>query len=271
MARTGRSALPFEPDTLKALVFDVDGTLYRQSSVRLAMARRLLWACLARPREGASTLRALRAYRRAQELLRNSNNGSADDLAHRQVALAADIAREDPGFVAACVARWMEQRPLDLLARARRPGLLEFLEAAKRRRLRLAVFSDYPARAKLEALGIDRLFDVVVSAQDPDVQEFKPSPRGLHLTLARLGVSHRETIYVGDRADVDVRAASRAGMACVIIGGRGRGGPSAGWVALHGYDELGRLLGCGTEVARGPGGSRLDGARAHHGIQRGRV
>jgi hypothetical protein len=30
--------------------------------------------------------------------------------------------------------------------------------------------------------------EVVVSAQDPEVQQFKPKPRGLETTLRRLGV-----------------------------------------------------------------------------------
>jgi phosphoglycolate phosphatase-like HAD superfamily hydrolase len=56
-----------------------------------------------------------------------------------------------------------------------------------------------------------------VTAQDPEVQRFKPHPRGLEVTLGRLGVSKREAIYIGDRADVDGEAAGRAGVRCVIV------------------------------------------------------
>ena len=45
------------------------------------------------------------------------------------------------------------------MARAIQPGLTEFLRACKVRGLRLGVLSDYPAEAKLRALGVAELFD----------------------------------------------------------------------------------------------------------------
>ena len=58
------------------------------------------------------------------------------------------------------------------------------------------------------------------------------------MVLERLGVSSRESLYVGDRADVDAPAASAAGMPCVIVNPR-PAGPSthrrvADYRELHG-------------------------------------
>jgi len=95
--------------------------------------------------------------------------------------------------------------------------LHDTLGQARKQGFRLGVFSDYPANEKLRAMGVLDLFDAVVTAQDPEVQRFKPHPRGIEVTMDRLGVSKREAIYIGDRADVDGEAADRAGVRCVIV------------------------------------------------------
>jgi HAD superfamily hydrolase (TIGR01549 family) len=225
----------------KAVLFDVDGTLYRQAPLRRALLWRLLGAYVSHPWRGIGVARALRAYRRAQELLRGAED-FAGGLAERQVELGAELCGASRDEVKALAARWMEEEPLALLARCRRPGLVEFLEAATESGIRLAACSDYPLEAKLEAMGVRRYFSVVVSAQDADVQRFKPDPRGLEVALERLGVSRDGALYVGDRPDVDAAAAARAGLACVILGGSRP--PGAEWQSVASFAELRRLVGC---------------------------
>jgi FMN phosphatase YigB (HAD superfamily) len=76
-----------------------------------------------------------------------------------------------------------------------------------------------------------------VSAQDPEVQRFKPNPRGLEVALRQLGVEKHQALYVGDRPEVDAATACSAGTACVIIG-RLNVVHQSGWVELSGYREL---------------------------------
>jgi FMN phosphatase YigB (HAD superfamily) len=198
----------------KAVVFDIDGTLYRQAPLRRAMFVRLLSAYAMRPVLGWRTITALRAYRGAQEQLRGNVRG---DVAGAQLRFASERARMDPGFVSACVERWMEREPLTILPRYIQPGLVEFLENCRARGVRLAALSDYPGDAKLRALGIARLFDAAFCAQAPEIGAFKPNPRGLLFAIERLSASPDEVLYVGDRADVDATAAHAAGVACVIL------------------------------------------------------
>jgi HAD superfamily hydrolase (TIGR01509 family) len=219
----GRPLVPeIDLGRVKAVVFDVDGTLYRQGPLRRAMAGRLLRAHLLHPRRGRQTLRALSAYRRAQEELRTEPAGS--DLAGAQLHLAAARCGLDDASVRAHVAEWMETAPLDLVARLKQPGLDELLSDLRSAGVRLAVLSDYDAAGKLDALGIARYFDVVVTAQQPDVGVFKPHPRGLRVVLERLGVEPADALYVGDRVDVDAAAAAAAGVPCVILLEEGRSG-----------------------------------------------
>jgi FMN phosphatase YigB (HAD superfamily) len=131
----------------------------------------------------------------------------------------------------------MEHKPLVFLPRVRYPGVEEFLQVATERGWRLGVFSDYPATAKLRAMNLLRFFGVVVSAQDPEVRQFKPSPRGLEVTLRRLGAEANQAVYIADRPDIDAPAAAAAGISCVILGRRNAVDPQ-GWVGIPNYQAL---------------------------------
>ncbi len=200
----------------QAVVFDVDGTLYNQGPVRRAMMVRLARAHVARPRTGARTVRTLAAYRRAQEALREA--AFEGDVGTEQLALAAAQVGAQVADVRALVERWMETAPLDAVATHARPGLIDVLDELARRSIALGVVSDYPAERKLAALGLDGRFDVVVTAQDPRVHAFKPSPKGILVALAELGVDPRDALYVGDRPEVDAAAAAAASVRCVLVG-----------------------------------------------------
>jgi HAD superfamily hydrolase (TIGR01509 family) len=226
----------FDPAGLKAVIFDVDGTLYRQGPLRLAMLWRLLRAHAVSPLRGLRTFRVLSAYRSAQEQLRAGTEDG--DLASAQLRFASDRTRVAAPEVAACVAQWMEREPLPLLQRCVRPGALELLQACRARGLRLGVLSDYPADAKLEAMGLSGLFDVVACAQAAEIGVFKPNPRGLHVARERLGAAPGETLYVGDRPEVDAAAAQAAGMPCAILTRRPDANASTGWMQIAGFDDL---------------------------------
>lgn len=205
---------------MKALLFNVDGTLYDQPRLRRWMLQRLIRCYWSQPVEGLAAVRILQAYRRGQEHLRASSETEGNpgeeqlQFACRQSGGRADVVR-------ACVARWMEREPLAFLPRAIRPDAVNALRLAKQRGLLLGVVSDYPADAKLKALGIGDLFDIVVCAEDANVQRFKPNPRGIEVALHRLGVSRDQAVYVGDRIDVDAAAAFNAGVRCIIVDGKG--------------------------------------------------
>lgn len=201
---------------LKAVCLDLDGTLYSQIGLRRAMMLRLLLNLLLSPRKGYQALRTVSVYRRAQEQMRGMAAPRAD-IGEAQLMLTCELTGESRETVVTCIGKWFEEAPLPLLSRFIQPGLLEFLGEARRRDIKLAVVSDYPAQAKLSALGVSEYFDVVVCAQDPDVQRFKPDPTGIQVALHRLGVETKDALYVGDRAGVDGEAARRAGIKYAII------------------------------------------------------
>jgi FMN phosphatase YigB (HAD superfamily) len=210
---------------INALIFDVDGTLFDLAPVRRGILYRLLAFGLKHPFEGITTMRMLSAYRKAQEHLRkreaSDRNENALALGYAQLQRASAVCGAPVDRVKEAVERWMEREPLDLIPSWRKPGIMDLLDAAKRRGIALAVLSDYPADGKLAALGIRHYFDVVACAQDEDIQRFKPDPAGLTAVLNRLGVPARNAMYVGDRAEVDGICAVRAGVRGVIVGDPG--------------------------------------------------
>jgi len=231
---------PIDTSQLKALIFDLDGTLYRQSPLRWRMLWCVLRAYVRHPTRGLLTLRALQAYRKAQEALRASPFAHRD-LAEAQLQLACQWTGVGPAIMHSCVARWMEQEPLAFLPRLRYHGVDDLLQVATVRGWRLGVFSDYPSTAKLQAMDLLRFFDVIVSAQDPEVRRFKPSPCGLEVTLRRLGVEKYQAVYIADRPDIDVPAATAAGLPCVIMGRRNTV-DRRGWVECSSYQALATAL-----------------------------
>jgi len=235
--------LPLTSRPLKAIVFDLDGTLYYQDALRRAMLVRLVRAHALRPWLGVRTARALSAYRAAQESLRVCAPAPVvGDLAEEQLRRASERAYVTPEFVATCVERWMEREPLDLVARHMYQGARDFLLGCRARGLRLGLLSDYPAHAKLAALQLEEIFDVVLTAQSPDVGVFKPDPRGLRLVLQRLDALPAESLYVGDRVDVDAQVAAALGMGCCILGDRNLAATTKACQMVGSYAELRSLV-----------------------------
>ena len=117
-----------------------------------------------------------------------------------------------------------------------------------RARHRLAVVSNFDyaptARGILEREGIDHLFETVVVSDE--VGWRKPQPVIFETALRRLGVSTREAVYVGDRADLDVAGAHGVGMDAVWINRDGSPLPPgirAPEFEIRDLEELTRILG----------------------------
>jgi len=191
--------------THAAWLVDLDGTLYVQAPVRLAMAAELSLL-------GWPSLRFLRQFRREHEAVREL--GLEGDPFRLQIERTAQALAASPSAVEATVRDWMIERPTKWLPLFRRRELLAELAAFRATGGRTALVSDYPARRKLEALGASGLFDVVVASGEPDgPTRLKPHPGGMLRAAAALGIEPERCLVIGDRPDADGRAASAAGMA----------------------------------------------------------
>jgi HAD superfamily hydrolase (TIGR01549 family) len=222
------------------VLFDLDGTLYRQTPVRWLMAMELGWLLVRAPHDAPRCWSALRLYRRAHEELRAAGRESA---AGEQIVRAAQGSGLSVAEVERLVEEWMNIRPLRHLRRWQEPGLVNLLDRLERADVRTGVLSDYPAAAKLAALGLDGRFSVVLSASDRQIGVLKPNPRGFLHACAAWRLPPSEVLMVGDRADADAAGADAAGMPCVIVSRRvGRPRRHANHLVVPSLERLSRVL-----------------------------
>jgi FMN phosphatase YigB (HAD superfamily) len=189
---------------IRLVVFDVDGTLYSQRRLRALMARDLLIHA-ARTRSLDAVI-VIRAYRRIRERLSERDVADFEPLLVAETATATGCSLAQ---VSALVAEWIERRPLPYLLRSSYPGVSELFAGLRRKGKIVGIFSDYPAAAKLAALGLNA--DHIVCASDQGVGALKPNPRGLVVMLDRAGVDSQRTVVIGDRVDRDGAAATQIG------------------------------------------------------------
>jgi FMN phosphatase YigB (HAD superfamily) len=217
----------FDWEMIRMVVFDVDGTLYRQRSLRLRMARSLLWHTL--KRRDSRTVSVLKAYRSIREKMADSE---VHDFGPALLTETAQRTGCDPATVNLVVRVWINERPLRYLPNCVYPGVAALFDAVRQSGRLLGVWSDYPAREKLAAMGLAA--DHVVSADDSEIGILKPHPRGLLRLAALGGVSPTETVLIGDRAERDGMAAQRAGAKALLRSTL----PIAGWRCFSRYDDV---------------------------------
>jgi HAD superfamily hydrolase (TIGR01549 family) len=199
--------------TPRAVLFDLDGTLYDSGALRSEMLTELLFHTATR---GWGTLKRIRALRKQFETLRELGRPVAPLSATRfeRAATASGSRYED---VQETFEEWMLRRPGKYLASAMRKDLRASLVRLRKAGLKLGVFSDHPVEAKLRAMGIRDEFDFALSAMDPEINAMKPHPRGIEVACERWGLEPSDIVYVGDREDVDVGVAVAAGSRPVLL------------------------------------------------------
>lgn len=197
-------------DRIDLVVFDVDGTLYDARRLRRAMLQPLLAA--AWRERSLRTLRVLQVFRAQREVLGGEENPHFLQLQYTRTAARTGC---DADTVRALVQQWMEQRPLPLLRDCRWPRVEVVFDALRAAGKTVAVWSDYPAQDKLQALALQA--DRVVAATDPEIARLKPDPRGLLALLERTGTPAARALMVGDRLDRDAWAARRAGVPALVL------------------------------------------------------
>ncbi len=158
--------------------------------------------------------------------------------------LGLDAARLPPGLLEAL----LDTHKRQLSRAAECPAAYRALLPRLARRFKLGIVSnfDYAPTAYwiLEREGIAAFFDpVVVSAE---VGWRKPKPVIFELAVSRLHVPVADTLFVGDRAEIDVLGAKRVGLAAVWVNRGGEplpeGIPKPDF-EIRDLDALGALLG----------------------------
>ncbi|WXG44778.1 MAG: HAD family hydrolase [Promethearchaeati archaeon SRVP18_Atabeyarchaeia-1] len=99
-------------------------------------------------------------------------------------------------------------------------GAIEVLRSLRKMRLKIGLLTNNSKRSVtylLEKYSFAKMFDAVMTRDDlRDFNELKPSPAGLRKVLVRLQVNANEALFVGDSV-VDVKAAVSVGATPVFV------------------------------------------------------
>ena len=195
----------------KAFIFDVDGTLYDQTKLRMFMLLEMTIFILFRP-WCLKDFKLLWDFRRHRE---TSTLNTVGDIDNQQYLYVARSSRVAPEKIRELVDDWIFKRPLKYLPSCRYPGVFELFYNLKQRGIGIGVFSDYPSEAKLRVLGLSA--DVIVCSTDKHVDRLKPDPKGLLITAEKLGTPIEDCLFIGDRDEKDGESARRGGMRYLIL------------------------------------------------------
>ena len=127
------------------------------------------------------------------------------------------------------------------------PNVKPTLKKLKKKGLKLGVVTDapvYKAWKRLNAMGLDDIFDVVIAFEDTKRQ--KPHKMPFKLALKKLRLKPKQVLFVGDWPERDIKGAKKVGMKTVFAtyGGKqlGRARSYADY-SINNFKELVEICG----------------------------
>jgi HAD superfamily hydrolase (TIGR01549 family) len=214
-AATAKAFDPTPPDGLRAVLFDLDDTLYDHTYC-LSQALRSL--CREEPVFRRRSFESARSeYARLleefhQRVLRGTL-GESEARTRRFQALfrwaGEEISLREAGAKAA------EYRRLYLSHQRAVPGAVAVVRALAGV-VRLGIVSNHRRKGQLEklrAIGLADRFDVLVTSEEAG--SAKPDPEIFAMALDRLGLARDEALMIGDSWPADILGARAAGLVAV--------------------------------------------------------
>ncbi|MFO7736474.1 MAG: HAD family hydrolase [bacterium] len=211
-----KTALFPENREIKAVIFDLDGTLYETGVLFTPLM--LL--------KNIKYLKKLKAHRKVMQIARKKDFGSTEELKKFLFSETARISNSSEHSVQ----RWYENQFylsfVSVLSKffSPRPGTISLLKRLKEKKIVTAVFSDYgEIEKRLRAINIKKdAVDFIFSGEEKGA--FKPQLRPLKELLCLMEKSPEETVFVGDRKDTDGVCAEGAGLRFIHITNQPEGG-----------------------------------------------
>ncbi|MDR0910630.1 MAG: HAD family hydrolase [Spirochaetaceae bacterium] len=195
---------------IKAVAFDIDGTLYRNSSLNSLLGSWFM-----------KNHRQLRAYGKIRKEIRALDAAGQWNAREHFFTKQGELLGRELGIDAIKAEEWVEKEIYQGWA-----PLFEYippiryleptLAALKREGYKIAALSDFPPEQKLVNMGIEKYFNVILGAEN--IGYLKPSPVPFAELAKALDTAPNEILYVGDNVEYDIMGAKKAGMQAAYIG-----------------------------------------------------
>ena len=198
---------------VKAIVFDIDNTLYSYDD-----AHAVAWEALcayAKAHLGMDAESFLRAHKAAQTIVKERLNADCAALHNRQLRYQVLLEENQKPLHHAIAMNDLYWNTLIAAAKPE-PGIMACLSALKEKGYTLGIGTDMTVDyqlKKLVKLQMLHLFDFIVSSEEVNVE--KPHPKLFAQCAAKANVKPEECLFVGDSFKKDYQGASGAGMEAV--------------------------------------------------------
>lgn len=220
---------------LKAVVFDIDDTMYRYDMAQTAAMDALMtFTC-----EQISI--SVEQFHKAFAVAKAETKLLAKDLASSHSRMVyCQKTLENLGYKPITFALEMYDVFWNTFLAHMEPdsGLIEIMEYFKNRGIKIGVCTDLTTHIqhrKLNCLGVAKYVDAIVTSEEAGAE--KPNRKMFDLILNKLKVLPEESWFVGDSLKKDIKGAAAVGMTPFWIGGKKEQCNS-----YHIISELGELL-----------------------------
>jgi haloacid dehalogenase superfamily, subfamily IA, variant 1 with third motif having Dx(3-4)D or Dx(3-4)E len=231
--KDGRMGDFLAKNNIKAVLLDIDGTLYPKRLMNLYLVKSFFTA----PFLSLS-------YNKMRQTVRQT-----DGIEAKPVLTLSDFRRKEADIIFRGKSdidyeAWTRIYEKKLEARWDKasfstlkpfPGMKRTLEKVHEKGLLLGALSDFPLGRKLEKLGVRELFDYARCSEEYGY--LKPSSVPFAAMLEELKLNPGEALYIGDSYSKDVLGAGNAGLRTMLITSKSGPYPEAGLVAKS-WDEV---------------------------------
>lgn len=183
---------------VKAVAFDIDGTLYPNWRMQINSI----------PFFAFHPILIYKFGEVRKEIRKLDNIDNFHDTQAELLGRSLGIAAESAGVL---IDDYFYRRWEKTFSRIKPYGNMKsVIKSIKAMKLKTAVMSDFPVGEKLRYFGLDGLWDVEMSSEESGY--LKPDKRAFLMLSEKLGVKPGEIIYVGNSYSYDVTGAKKAGM-----------------------------------------------------------
>lgn len=183
---------------IKAVVFDIDGTLYRTWKFNIQIPFHFLCHSLFFLKYGL-----VRNELRKKEISGNIQQIQAEMMAKRLNCTPEEAAKKlDKIVYVGLESKFKKIKPCK--------DVVNFIKKLKEHGYKIGILSDFPPEQKGEIWGIKNMCDVVLGAEEAGA--LKPSVIPFKVIAEKLELPCEQILYVGNSHKYDVMGSKKAGM-----------------------------------------------------------